>query len=403
MSSAEVRVDPWLTGPAVAALSAALVALVPSGPVAIIGAAAALWVPRLGPRAQVLDELTAAAPGEQTGARRFSALAVVAPDVLPESDQGETAFVAALTGLADVVLLATTNPAGATTGNGRWPAYWAARFAEHGWSFSDLVRPVIWDDSQLAPDVKEGALLFAAPLVDLHDGVVRAAFPSGSSAVLHPHRLTETRRAYEARLDTHMQAAQAWQSELERRLQAEIDQLKGDQRQQSVRLEALTARMTVAEHRWGEMASNMVRAPMNRTARVLARRFPRRRGRQDPEPPDPGMVALFDADYYARHNPESAEEPLRHYREVGEANGRRPNPYFDPSFYAAHNPDVTESGMSPFAHYVCFGGYEGRAASEQFDTGWYITNHPDVLESGLHPLLHFLVTGRTRGYVPTRD
>lgn len=404
MTNADSRVDPWLTEPAVAALSGALSAVVPSGHVALIGAGADRWLQRLGPRAEVLTELFDSPSADGVEASRFAVAAVTAPDALPDTAEGEGAFVAALTGLADVVLLATVSPAGATAGHGRWPAYWAARFEEHDWTFPDLVRPLIWDDSQLAPDVKEGALLFVAPAVALADRSPAVGFPRGSAAVLHPNRLTETRRAYEARLASHVQAAEASLSELESRLQAEIDRFKIEHRRHAVRIEALEARMAVTEHRWAEVVSTMLRSPVRTTADALLRRFfSARGGRQQEQPPDPAVAALFDADYYVRQNPDAAEAPLRHYLEMGEAQGRRPSLYFDPVFYRSHNPDVAQSGMSPLRHYALYGGYEGRAASEQFDTGWYVATHPDVLMSGLHPLLHFLRIGRTEGYVSTRD
>jgi len=53
----------------------------------------------------------------------------------------------------------------------------------------------------------------------------------------------------------------------------------------------------------------------------------------------------------------NAEE---HYYGFGEAEGRKPNPFFDPNFYSRVNADVRAAGMSAFEHYRSHGYHEGR-------------------------------------------
>ena len=135
----------------------------------------------------------------------------------------------------------------------------------------------------------------------------------------------------------------------------------------------------------------------------------------------------FDPASYLETNPDVAAaevDPLLHYIQFGEAEGRRPIGHFEPVWYRlthavpadtlalAHflqhrhggrvspipefdavyyldrAPDVAEAGMDPFEHYLVRGAQEGRACSATFDTGWYSIRYlghaPEV-----NPLLHW--------------
>jgi hypothetical protein len=109
---------------------------------------------------------------------------------------------------------------------------------------------------------------------------------------------------------------------------------------------------------------------------------------------------LFDADYYLAQNSDVAAagvEPLWHYVQAGESEGRRPNPFFDPSFYRMRVPEVSDNDGNLLHHFFVRGGFEGRAPSEEFDPSYYLGLHPDVAASRQNPLSHYLAVGRIEG------
>ncbi len=391
-AAASPRLDSWLQPAAVAALYGALGALGaprPFGRVGLLGEAGSLWAGVLEGEVVVLD-LSVGAPD----VGRCDLVVAGSPDVLPADANEEDAFVAKLVSLGDIVLLATVSPASAAAGFGRWPAYWAARFDQHGWHLVDGLRRAIWEDSHVAPDVKEGALLFIAPGVALTETVEHTGITSAAPALVHPHRLVELQRSFQARLDRYQDDAQA-------RDGAALAATVGELRAQRFKALALEARLAMAERRMATLADALLARPAPTSWRSGLRRLRRHRPTGvNASSYDGAVVALFDAAYYVEQNPSAAAAPLVHYLDHGEGEGRRPNPFFDPAFYRDHQPDVAASAMGLLAHYARFGGFEGRAASQQFDTAWYASTHPDVGLSGLHPLLHFLALGQSLGYEP---
>ncbi len=81
------------------------------------------------------------------------------------------AFVASLVRHADVVLFSAAIPeqGGAHHVNEQWPAYWAARFAAHGYLPADVLRPSVWLDDRVEAWYAQNVLLYldARRLVDL--------------------------------------------------------------------------------------------------------------------------------------------------------------------------------------------------------------------------------------------
>jgi hypothetical protein len=109
---------------------------------------------------------------------------------------------------------------------------------------------------------------------------------------------------------------------------------------------------------------------------------------------------LFDADYYLGRNPDVAAagvEPLWHYVQVGESEGRQPNAFFDPSFYRLRMPDASSGERNLLLHFFERGGFEGSAPSRDFDPSYYLALHPDVAASGQNPLSHYLRVGQMEG------
>lgn len=103
-----------------------------------------------------------------------------------------------------------------------------------------------------------------------------------------------------------------------------------------------------------------------------------------------GKFKPFDVNYYLSKNPDVASgyagDPLKHYVEIGAAEGRMPSAWFDGAFYrtyyAAKDPGIlTLSGADLLVHYAMFGAAEGRAPSaafQNFDGARYLSDNPDV-------------------------
>lgn len=383
------RVDPWAEAPVAPRLLDALTDALPHATTfGVIGAATPTWTG--------LDSRSEAADLGSDG--DYDVIVVASPDALPLDPAHEETFVANLTRRSSAVMLATVSPATAVVSPGRWPAYWQARFAAVGWRFADLLRPALWDDSFLSPDVKEGALLFVAPEIS-------PTVPSSPAvAKVHPDRLVTMHRATRADVA-------AMRIEIEERERSGLSELRSAMAELNATLDrerierhVLEAKVAVAERRLVLLSDHLLVSPQASSLARRQRRIDWRWFRPSPVDEtqaqrrlDPIMVALFDPLFYAQHSPEAAAAPLAHYLHVGEGEGRRPNPYFDPAFYRANQPDVVEAGMGALEHYARYGGAEGRAASAEFDTAFYVASHPDVRLSGIHPMLHYLVVGEAHG------
>ncbi len=111
---------------------------------------------------------------------------------------------------------------------------------------------------------------------------------------------------------------------------------------------------------------------------------------------------LFDAVYYAAQGElPSGADPIAQFhaqdwRQGATRQPRKPNPYFDPEFYLATNPDVAAVGPDPLLHYLEFGDAEGRDPSPWFHTGWYRREYGVPLKD--NALAHYLAR-RTTGQV----
>lgn len=100
------------------------------------------------------------------------------------------AFVANLVAHGDVVLFSAAIPeqGGAHHVNEQWPAYWADRFAQHGFLPADHLRPLVWLDDRVEAWYAQNVLLFVAArrLVDLPR--LAASVPAGGVPLplVHP-------------------------------------------------------------------------------------------------------------------------------------------------------------------------------------------------------------------------
>lgn len=103
-------------------------------------------------------------------------------------------------------------------------------------------------------------------------------------------------------------------------------------------------------------------------------------------------TGLFDAAYYTRTNADVAAEgwpPLEHYIRVGEAEGRRPNPYFEPAHYWVGGAGLDPPPAFPLLlHYRWVGEAAGISPGPFFDPVWYRTQY-EVAEDA-SPLADYL-------------
>jgi SAM-dependent methyltransferase len=125
--------------------------------------------------------------------RRFDL--VVSLEVAEHLDESVASeFVGSLVAHGAAVLFSAAVPGqgGAGHVNERWPSYWAARFAEHGYLPIDAVRPKIWTDSRVAFWYAQNTLLYVDG-TDRATSAVRAACPSAPALldVVHPALLAK--------------------------------------------------------------------------------------------------------------------------------------------------------------------------------------------------------------------
>ena len=121
--------------------------------------------------------------------RRFElALSLEVAEHLPE--RCAAGFVESLTRLAPVVLFSAAVPrqGGTRHLNEQWPQYWAQQFARHGFETVDCIRPLIWDDPDIAYYYAQNTLCFVAKS-SLAERAALQRFvvpPDGGLARIHP-------------------------------------------------------------------------------------------------------------------------------------------------------------------------------------------------------------------------
>lgn len=101
-------------------------------------------------------------------------------------------LVESLVRLAPVILFSAAIPGqgGVHHVNEQWPAYWAERFAGHGYAPVDCLRPRIWSDDRIAFWYRQNTLLYVredelARNPKLREA--RARTDDGQLALVHPH------------------------------------------------------------------------------------------------------------------------------------------------------------------------------------------------------------------------
>jgi O-antigen biosynthesis protein len=114
---------------------------------------------------------------------------------------------------------------------------------------------------------------------------------------------------------------------------------------------------------------------------------------------------LFDAGFYTstyRDVADMAMDPILHYIESGDEEGRWPNAFFDPTFYRKQFAAVGRWPFSTLHHYVAVGEVAGLQPSAVFEPNHYLNCNAQLGPWIERPLAHFLWIGRHHGFSPAR-
>lgn len=109
---------------------------------------------------------------------------------------------------------------------------------------------------------------------------------------------------------------------------------------------------------------------------------------------------LFDEAWYTATYADvkaAGFDPLVHYVNLGDAEGRRPNPYFDPLFYRQQFGASPPTSVCALYHYARMGEALGLAASKTFSAQNYLSCNPQLRSWLDRPLTHFLHLGQPDG------
>jgi SAM-dependent methyltransferase len=96
-------------------------------------------------------------------------------------------FVAYLCSLAPMIMFSAAIPSqgGVHHVNEQWPAWWARRFASHGYRPFDWLRPQIWSDDRVAYYYAQNTIIYVADGVEV-PGPLAAAAVDEPLALVHP-------------------------------------------------------------------------------------------------------------------------------------------------------------------------------------------------------------------------
>lgn len=133
------------------------------------------------------------------------------------------------------------------------------------------------------------------------------------------------------------------------------------------------------------------------------------------------LLQFIDADFYSDQlkTKMSNTEAATHYLKEGWQMGLNPSPSFLTDYYLSRNQDVRNAGMNPLLHYINWGQYEGRSPNpsdrnriytpnelcvvDYFDHDYYIAQYFRGAEIDIDPLKHYMHFGWRQGYNPSRS
>jgi len=73
--------------------------------------------------------------------------------------------------------------------NEQWPDYWADRFAAHGYTVVDAIRPLVWSNPDVLPFYRQNVLIFATPELIAERPLLardRERMVDGQLSLVHP-------------------------------------------------------------------------------------------------------------------------------------------------------------------------------------------------------------------------
>lgn len=109
---------------------------------------------------------------------------------------------------------------------------------------------------------------------------------------------------------------------------------------------------------------------------------------------------LFDADFYLKKyaDIQSAQvDPLEHYIQHGDREGRMPNAFFFPHYYRREFMVGAPAERNTLEDYMESGERRGAKPNPAFDPRSYLTANPALSEFVDRPLFHFIRIGREAG------
>jgi hypothetical protein len=154
--------------------------------------------------------------------RRFDlAISIEVAEHLPESRSAS--FVEDLTRLAPLVLFSAAIPRQGGTDhiNEQWQSYWAAVFARYDFEACDVVRPLIWNNTEIARWYRQNIILFCRR--DFLQNVPGLTGPTANGlplSVVHPQQYTEIWNEMDVR-----ESMQLFAGALRRYLRRSVQQL----------------------------------------------------------------------------------------------------------------------------------------------------------------------------------
>lgn len=111
-------------------------------------------------------------------------------------------------------------------------------------------------------------------------------------------------------------------------------------------------------------------------------------------------LGLFDEEYYRSIYPDivaAGLEPITHYVNLGDAEGRKPNPVFDPAFYRTQFDRGEPVNVTALYHYAMIGEALGLKASSSFSPRRYLQSNSELQPWLDKPLTHYLHLGSRIG------
>ena len=118
-------------------------------------------------------------------------------------------------------------------------------------------------------------------------------------------------------------------------------------------------------------------------------------------PGTPVQKSYEDAAAVMQSVRDAGVDPLLHYIEDGEQEGRQPIAHFDPGWYRSKH-EVPDDELC-LAHFLRNRRSGTVSPVPEFDAAAYVARYPDVLAADMDPFEHYLVQGAEEGRAPSAE